>query len=269
MPQKKNNSYRLVILILLLLLFLLLFKNYKDNKRADELQSSLKQESYLTQTQLTEMLKKYDSVLVMYNSVDESLSQISEQNSKKEASQIQYVNPTNLKQVSYQIETIKDSISKLTERLRVLEKFKITAKKTAVSDIAKPQISSHLVVSNIQARGVKFLKDNTLSSDKKDIEQIRVCFTIDKNDLVDKGDKEIFVQIVNPKNQIISVEKLKFEYNNVILNYSKKVKFFYGQQTTDVCSYVDLEKSKIFKGRYIINIYSGVDKIGTTIFNYN
>jgi hypothetical protein len=80
MPQKKNNSYRLVILILLLLLFLLLFKNYKDNKRADELQSSLKQESYLTQTQLTEMLKKYDSVLVMYNSVDESLSQISEQN---------------------------------------------------------------------------------------------------------------------------------------------------------------------------------------------
>ena len=84
MPQKKNNSYRLVILILLLLLlFLLLFKNYKDNKRADELQSSLKQESYLTQTQLTEMLKKYDSVLVMYNSVDESLSQISEQKAKR------------------------------------------------------------------------------------------------------------------------------------------------------------------------------------------
>ena len=227
MPQKKNNSYRLVILILILLLFLLLFKNYKDNKRADELQSSLKQESYLTQTQLTEMLKKYDSVLIMYNSVDESLSQISEQTSKKEASQIQYVNPINLKKVSFQIETIKDSISKLTERLRLLEKFKILAKKTPHTEITKPIISSHLVVSNIQARGVKFLKDNTISSDKKDIEQIRVCFTIDKNDLVDKGDKEIFVQIVNPKNQIISVDKLKFEYNNSILNYSKKVKFFF------------------------------------------
>lgn len=246
-----------------------MFKNYKDNKRADDLQSSLKQERYITESQLTEMLKKYDSLLIMYNTVDESLSQISEQNSKKEASQIQYINPTNLKQVTYQIESIKDSISKLTERLRLLEKFKVAAKKIPQTDLIKTPVSSSLVVSNIQARGVKFLKDNTVNSDKKEIEQIRVCFTIDKNDLVDKGDKEIFVQIVNPKNQIISVDKLKFDYNNVVLNYSKKVKFFYGQQTTDVCSYVDLEKNKIFKGRYIINIYSGIDKIGTTIFNYN
>jgi hypothetical protein len=57
--------------------------------------------------------------------------------------------------------------------------------------------------------------------------------------------------------------------NNISLKYSKLVKFEYQQQITDVCSYVDLEKNKTVKGRYIVNLYSGTTKISSTIFNYN
>jgi hypothetical protein len=118
-------------------------------------------------------------------------------------------------------------------------------------------------------KGVKFLTENAAPSKLKTIEQIRVCFTIDKNEAISEGEKELFVQVINPKNDIVSVEGLVYEKNNTILKYSKLAKFNYKQQVIDVCSYVDLVKNKTFKGRYIVNLYSGTTKIGSTIFNYN
>ena len=53
MSQKKNYSYRLIIFFLSLLIVVLLYKGYKDNKTAHELQNSLQEENYITQTQLT------------------------------------------------------------------------------------------------------------------------------------------------------------------------------------------------------------------------
>ena len=128
---------------------------------------------------------------------------------------------------------------------------------------------SKFEITNLQVKGVKILTENTNANKAKAIEQIRVCFTIDKNVAIPDGEKELFVQVINPKNDIVSVEGLVFEKNNVVLKYSKLTKFYYKQQITDVCSYVDLEKIKTFKGRYIVNLYSGTTKIGSTIFNYN
>ena len=65
------------------------------------------------------------------------------------------------------------------------------------------------------------------------------------------------------------MDQLTFENDNITLKYSKLVNFEYQQQITDVCSYVDLEKNKTLKGRYIVNLYSGTTKISSTIFNYN
>ena len=106
------------------------------------------------------------------------------------------------------------------------------------------QLIQLLTRTNLQVKGVKFLTDNKTPNKVKPIEQIRVCFTVDRNKLISTGEKEFFVQVVNPKNDIVSVEELTFENNNITLKYSKLVKFEYQQQITDVCSYVDLEKNK-------------------------
>ena len=129
--------------------------------------------------------------------------------------------------------------------------------------------SSKFEITNLQVKGVKFLTENATPSKVKTIEQIRVCFTVDKNEAITEGEKELFVQVINPQNDIVSVEDLVYEKNNVVLKYSKLAKFLYKQQVTDVCSYVDLVKNKTFKGRYIVNLYSGATKISSTIFNYN
>ena len=100
------------------------------------------------------------------------------------------------------------------------------------------------------------------------IQQIRVCFTLEGNEFVRNGNKQLYVQVVNPKNQIISVKDTHLEANNLKLTYSAKTEAMYAKKDLDVCTYVDLEADKTIKGKYIINIYNSFCKIGSTIFEY-
>lgn len=271
MSSNKNNSYKLIILTLSVFLLIVFFKSYKDNKSSKELQANLKQESLLTQNQLSEIIEKYDSVVMLYDNYDDSFANINSKviNVKNLKSELKFKNLTDLNK---QIETIKDSINLLQDKLKEIEKIKSLVKpeETKAKIVQKSSFSdSKFEITNLQVKGVKFLTENASSSRVKTIEQIRVCFTIDKNDAIAEGEKQLFVQVVNPKNDIVSVEGLVYEKNNTILKYSKLAKFDYKQQVTDVCSYVDLVKNKTFKGRYIVNLYSGTTKISSTIFNYN
>ena len=75
--KRNNNTYKVAILLLSIFLLLVLFKSYKDNKSAKELQDTLKQETLITQSQLSEILTKYDSVSSIYNNFDESFQDLS------------------------------------------------------------------------------------------------------------------------------------------------------------------------------------------------
>jgi hypothetical protein len=271
MSSNKNNSYKLIILALSIFLLIMLFKSYKDNKYSKELQDNLKQESVLTQNQLSEIIDKYDSISMIYNDYDENISNLSIKGASPKMAKIE-IDHKNLSNLNKQIEAIKDSINLLQHKLLEIEKIKSLVKPEEVKrKIVQNAISnsSKFEITNLQVKGVKFLTENVTPSKVKTIEQIRVCFTIDKNEAIAEGEKELFVQVINPKNDIVSVEGLVYEKNNTVLKYSKLAKFDYKQQVTDVCSYVDLVKNKTFKGRYIVNLYSGTTKISSTIFNYN
>lgn len=271
MSSNRSNSYKFAILALSVFLLIVLFKSYKDNKSSKELQANLKQESLLTQNQLSEIIEKYDSVTMLYNNYDETFYGLNSEAMEDKKSKVD-TNFKNLSELNQQIKTIKDSINLLQEKLQNIEKIKAFLKPKEVKTVVPQKTSfnnSRFEVTNLQVKGVKFLTENTTPSKAKTIEQIRVCFTLDKNDGISNGEKELFVQVINPKNDIVSVEGLTYEKNNAFLKYSKLAKFDYNQQITDVCTYVDLEKNKTFKGRYIVNLYSGTVKISSTIFNYN
>ena len=60
MSSNRSNTHKFIILALSVFLLIVLFKSYKDNKSSKELQENLKQESLLTQNQLSEIIEKYD-----------------------------------------------------------------------------------------------------------------------------------------------------------------------------------------------------------------
>lgn len=267
MPSNKNNKYKLITLVLSIFLLIVLFKSYKDNKFSNELQNSLKQESVLAQNQLSEILTKYDSLNSIYSNADDVYSNLNEKSDDKGIKNLE-----NITEINAQIQVIEDSIKILKERLKHYEEIKVKftpIKQTSNLAENRTKSDSKFEITNFQVKGVKFLNESSSPKKANAIEQIRVCFTLDKNVNILSGNKEFYIQVVNPKNEIISVDNLAYEKDNVVLKYSKVAKFAYNQKVTDVCSYVDLEKNKTLKGKYIVNLYSGLNKIGTTIFNYN
>jgi hypothetical protein len=51
------------------------------------------------------------------------------------------------------------------------------------------------------------------------------------------------------------------------LHYSAKTNVFYDNDQVDVCVFVDPNKSDLLKGDYEINIFSGINIIGNTVFS--
>ncbi len=97
-------------------------------------------------------------------------------------------------------------------------------------------------------------------------DKIRVCFTVAKNNLVEAGDQELYVQVIDPKNNVIGVnEQIQFEEET--LNYSVVSKFNYEQRNLNVCEFVSSKDNNGFeKGRYVVNVFNKNDLVSTSQF---
>ena len=97
-------------------------------------------------------------------------------------------------------------------------------------------------------------------------DKIRVCFTVAKNKLVEVGDQELYVQVIDPKNNVIGVnEQIQFEEKT--LNYSVVSKFNYEQRNLNVCEFVaSKDKNGFEKGRYMVNVFNKKDLVSTSEF---
>ena len=97
-------------------------------------------------------------------------------------------------------------------------------------------------------------------------DKIRVCFTVAKNKLVQAGDQELYVQVIDPKNNILGLnEQVQFGSNT--LNYSIVSKFNYENANLNVCEFVAAKgKNDFEKGRYIVNVFNQKDLVSTSEF---
>ena len=254
MALRKNKITKISILILMLLSLFLGVKFYKVSDDFNKYVESSELENKVLESQLTEILYKYDSVSVK-----------SKIDSLRFDEQIKMIQSGDLTSNSDRVKALEDSIVLYAKQQ---QKGNTTVSKSSPGIIKSSSKTAQLNALNVNAKGVKIYSDAYKMSDAK-IQQLRVCFTLEENQLVTSGNKTIYVQIVNPKNQIISSGDMSVESeSNVKLQYSAAVNANYLKKDTDVCTYVDLEKNKTIKGKYKINIYHDFVKIGTTIFEY-
>ena len=254
MTRRKNKITKIGILVLMLMLLFLGVKYYKISDDFNKYVESSELENKVLESQLTEILYKYDSVSVK-----------SKIDSLRFDEQIKMIQSGDLTSNSDRVKVLEDSIVLYAKQQ---QKGSTTVSKSSPGIIKSSSKTAQLNALNVNAKGVKIYSDAYKMSDAK-IQQLRVCFTLEENQLVTSGNKTIYVQIVNPKNQIISSGDMSVESeSNVKLQYSAAVNANYLKKDTDVCTYVDLEKNKTIKGKYKINIYHDFVKIGTTIFEY-
>lgn len=94
-------------------------------------------------------------------------------------------------------------------------------------------------------------------------DKVRACFTLTPNIVAQKGDRLLFVQVINPKNNLLG-DKATIEFENGTLNYSATSKVFYEQEELDVCVLVDAQEEDLIEGRYTINVFDGPQLVSTT-----
>ncbi|MFI1743870.1 chromosome partitioning protein ParA [Thalassobellus sediminis] len=97
-------------------------------------------------------------------------------------------------------------------------------------------------------------------------DKIRVCFTVAKNVLVQEGEQELYVQVIDPKNNTLGLnEQVQFEEKT--LNYSIISKFNYEKASLNICEFVASKgKDNFEKGRYIVNVFNEKYLVSTSEF---
>lgn len=266
---KQKNISKIIIGILVLFLLMSLFIHYKTSKNLNLFSKQSKEEIALLESQLNEILNKYDSLKIVSKKF-ESTTEISNLNNALSNNNYSTLNNKNLND---QIKILKDSILINSKRIKVLEqrikehRKSITKLETIKKTDTKINTSGKLTATNVNAKGVKIYSDAYHSAAAK-VEQLRVCYTLNEDHLVSFGKKIIYIQVVNPKNQIISKQNSTIEFEDNKLMYSASQEVNYTQKDTDACAYVDLEPKKVISGKYLINIYHDFVKIGSTTFNF-
>lgn len=95
-------------------------------------------------------------------------------------------------------------------------------------------------------------------------DKIRVCYTVAKNALVGAGDKELYVQVLDPKNNVLGSNE-QIQFDETILNYSLISKFNYENKNLDICEFV-APNDDFESGRYIVNVFNENELVSTSEF---
>ncbi|MBQ0733983.1 hypothetical protein J9332_06660 [Aquimarina celericrescens] len=291
MMTTQNNNLTLKILIgvlgaLLLILGIFTYKFYNEEKQNKAI---LQQEKDLIESELGELITKYDNAIALNEVMDDHLLKAKERivvllDSVKD-------NDANLALISrYRREVGK--LKKERERLFKLADSLTVANTQLATDLDSTSVAlnqriilsdslqtqnqklaeivergSALTAANIKAEGVRVRNSGKISSSSKAsrAEKVRVCFTLSPNKLTEKGDKELFVQVINPENNLIG-DKVSINFDDAILTYSGRNKVFYENDALDVCVLVDAAEGELVKGNYVVNLFSGPRMISNTQF---
>ncbi|MBP2831325.1 hypothetical protein J8281_03915 [Aquimarina sp. U1-2] len=287
----QNNNLTLKILIgvlgaLLLILGIFTYKFYNEEKQNKAI---LQQEKDLIESELGELITKYDNAIALNEVMDDHLLKAKERivvlldsvkdndanlalisryrrevgKLKKERERL-FKLADSLTVANTQLSTDLDSTSTaLNERIILSDSLQTQNEKLA--EIVER--GSALTAANIKAEGVRVRNSGKISSSSKAsrAEKVRVCFTLSPNKLTEKGDKELFVQVINPENNLIG-DKVSVNFDDAVLTYSGRNKVFYENDALDVCVLVDTTEGELVKGNYVVNLFSGPRMISNTQF---
>ncbi len=120
-------------------------------------------------------------------------------------------------------------------------------------------------ITNLDATAIIVRKGGKIKETKRAsrADKIRVCYTIAPNTLAQAGDRVLYVQVINPDNNIIG-DKSNITFGQDLLTYSKSESVFYENQALDVCAIVGTKGQDVLKGLYTINIFDAQRQIGST-----
>ncbi|MDB2494630.1 hypothetical protein N9X07_00355 [Flavobacteriaceae bacterium] len=285
--EENNNKFKVIAGVLALFLVVLAVytgKSYNDNKDTITI---LKSEKFDIESDLEHLIADYNKVIQDNEIKDKELI---EGKKRIEALLIRVkgseANITLIKRYRNEIGRLKDERSLLFKRadsliavnklivaerdnafLELDETKKFADSISKKNQVLSDKIKTRSVVQAINLRGSGvIIKNNGKIIDtqrSRRANKIRICFALAPNEIAEKEDKLLYIQVINPKNNLLG-EREVLNFENGTLNYSISTKVFYEKEELDVCVLVNSKEEDLLKGLYTINVFDGSTLIATS-----
>ncbi|MEY8849936.1 hypothetical protein AB9K26_14040 [Psychroserpens sp. XS_ASV72] len=285
-PQLFN--YRLIIGSLIVAVTVLSVFSYTNYQSIKAHQQFLEQEKKLVESELSQMISRYDEVSVTNKLISTQL-EAAKKDTRSALDSIRMLR-SNLSVVSrfknqlYSIKQKNKSLFGTIDSLQLINENLQKEKLVTYSELQNQRKTNStlieenkylteslekgalLTANSFEANSYASLLGNKLPTNKaKKVQQIEVCFTLAENALTEKGEKEIYIQIVNPQNNVMA-DKGAINFGNSSLIYSLKKIVQYDNEVVDICVDVEAENDErpLTKGTYFINVFNKDRKLGNT-----
>jgi len=198
--------------------------------------------------QLIKLKLENASILALVKSLETKNDSLMETNQLVETSLAH--TKTQLKETSTTAKVLKNKNNSLTKQNGTLEN--------------KLEEAKRISVVNMDAKGVKRVTKNRIVSTNRAsrIKKVHVSFTMVANKFADHGDKNIYVQVLDPQYNIVPNEG-EIKFNEKSLVYSRKEVVDYRNDNLDVSAFIDIDEDLV-KGTYFISVFHDVELIGST-----
>lgn len=288
--QKSNNALKIltgVLAVALIALGIYTVKFYNEEKENREL---LQKEKTVIEGELNDLIVKYDEAIDENKGMDSELVAARERivmlrDSVKDMEANLALISRYRREIS-SLKTEKEELFKVVDSLSNQNRLLVTEidstnnvllERTRFSDSLKVQTqsmatkidrASQLKVSNLRGEGVIERNSGRLVENDRTrrVDKIRTCFSLTPNSLAEAGEKELYVQVYNPNNNLVG-DKITVQHEGGVMVYSAATKVFYENEELDVCILANTLEENLIEGTYKVLVYSGPNLIGATTFN--
>jgi len=293
---RSNNTLTAIIVVLAILLVGLIIVLVQTR-------SNLKGLIEEKEQQKTELRQELDSLLVEHNKVKTDYGQLADSlmvkdsmiqanaleirrlldteweyyKVKKKLAQLQVIAQGYVMQMDslYRVNaTLTEENVAIKQDLKELKKEKAEIEKDRKVLSGKVEIAAVLKAVNMEALGIRTRSggEKEVTTDKlQRLDQVRICFTIDKNEIAAPGKKDVYIRIAKPNQEILTKgmsDEFSFEFQGERLQYSLMQSFNYENRSVDLCVYWKKDSSgqEMTAGLYHVDIFCENSIIGHTTF---
>ncbi len=288
--EKSNNALKIltgVLAVALIALGIYTVKFYNEEKENQEL---LQKEKTVIEGELNDLIVKYDEAIAENEGLDSELVAAREKIvALRDSVQDMEANlalisryrreVSNLKAEKEELFRVVDSLSNQNRMLitEIDSTNNVLLERTRVSDSLKAQTqtmanqidrASQLKVSNLRGEGVIERNSGRLVENDRTrrVDKIRTCFSLTPNALAEAGEKELYVQVYNPNNNLVG-DQIAVQHDGGVMVYSAATKVFYENEELDVCILANTVEENLIEGTYKVLVYNGPNLIGATTFD--
>lgn len=292
MSETKNNNGLKVIAgllgVVLLGTIIYTVSLYQDKKKTTD---ALTQEKEVVVNDLNNLKAEYDKAILESNATNEELV-AARDNIAKYIDSVQGMKAdiATLSRYRRQVGVLKAEREKLMKQVDSLTQsnsllamqrdstFVELEKQTVFNDsliVQNTQLAdavergSALSLSSFSVDAVRERNSGKLvsTSRAKATDKFKVCFTITDNVIAEAGDREFFIEVLDPQGNVLGDSFSKSTEEGASITYSKGTNFYYENSSLDVCDYINKPASDFQKGNYMVNVYDNKLKLlGTSKF---